>query len=174
MKATDLENATRLRASQSGLYLNSYNITVEQFISVLQDMHHQRATTPNFQMPTFSKIISCGIPVRAISDDGIILWSWDDILREYGRQYITHNPFPRGILELAIGPWRYPVPLPPRSFSASSPLHPHNAVHHTEEQSPTATTQKAGEPACLCSSRALVTVGHEQGCRWLLWRRSNG
>lgn len=28
------------------------------------------------------------------------------------------------------------------------------------------------EPACLCSSHHLATVGHEAGCKWMEWKKS--
>ena len=32
-------------------------------------------------------------------------------------------------------------------------------------------SHSSGEPPCLCSSRSLVTIGHEHGCAYMKWKQ---
>lgn len=174
---TDIEAEISLFTKQMGYRPSEYKITAIQFIEVLQDAYSfRRGGLIGAVPPEFDKIGFGPTVVRAVNSIGITLYIWSDILAEYGRQYAICNPTSHlgGFLQLDIGPWSYPVPLPLQNWGSHQTTSSMDNMRAVPDSHPPTTMREAGEPACLCSSRALVTVGHEQGCRWLLWRRSNG
>lgn len=156
-------------------------LPAQEYIELLQDCW-QSVLPPTSTPPTPLEFKCLGVVVIPCIIGVARFSSWDDILTAYGHTYATSNPISHlgGYMQLDIGPWRYAVPLHrTSSFPAIAQLLTPVSnldADYVASLIPGSTHEpsNAQEPPCLCSSRSLVTIGHEQGCRWLHWKSMGG
>jgi hypothetical protein len=167
---------------RTGRHEEFWSLPVDRYVEVLRAVFVARWNTSANRNPPALNRVSVSTPsgpchIRCCSHSGMDM-DHDEVLL-----YLFHKsgaaPGTAGAID--VGPHRYVVPTPQAVMSTSFSLPPNWAswpVHleYTEDEEKAWKSRQvewAGdEPDCVCNSRTLATTGHEEGCRWIKWKRS--
>lgn len=148
-------------------------LPLDEYLAVANDVYsnslHFGATAQSIpSLQSVSIAMPHGIlDVSPLSVDGKVLLSHDGVLREYGSKLLNCV---NGVIELRVGPFRYPC-TPPAASAGVSSLVNTGPTSATQIQYGLYKPPADAEPECACNSKQLASTGHDNSCAWINWKR---